>query len=103
LNRAERMRFRATGRADPLFEIDGAIDSCIFCPPSAAFTDVNAVYGEIAKSLGSRMLTFVYVRLRTCTLSGMECRNKPGAQHRTRYFASVRCRCLRLSKAARFK
>src|SRR6185437_16810539 len=31
------------------------------------------------------MLTFVYARLRTCTLQGVECRNKPGAEHRTGY------------------
>src|SRR6185437_4401027 len=31
------------------------------------------------------MLTFVYARLRTCTLQGVECRNKPGAKHRTGY------------------
>src|SRR6185437_8171194 len=53
----------------------GAEDGQIHLP-LAAFTDVNAEYGEIAKSLDSRMLTFVYVRLRTCTLSHCEARQR---------------------------
>src|ERR1017187_8347926 len=48
-----------------------------------ALTNVNAVYGQSSKCFSATELTFVYGRLRSCTLRGVECHNSSGAKHRS--------------------
>jgi len=83
-NRADRMRFRAGGRLDPVaIALTRVTVSILQSPFRKACTFVNAVYGQSNKLLTAGALTFVYGRLRTCTLQGVECRDTPGTQHRT--------------------
>src|ERR1700685_4243270 len=78
------MRLRASGRWEPavvgLNRIGFSIAKPLFASPS---TNVNAVYGELRKCFTARALTFVDGRLRSCTLSGVECHNSSGAKHRS--------------------
>src|ERR1019366_1516994 len=52
-------------------------------PVCVASTNVNAVYGQSRKCFSASKLTFVYGRLRSCTLQGVECPNSSGAKHRS--------------------
>src|ERR1019366_3081129 len=52
-------------------------------PVPVVSTNVNAVYGQSRKCFSASKLTFVYGRLRSCTLRGVECQHSPGAKHRS--------------------
>jgi len=93
VNRADSIRFRASGRLEPfatgLRSVGVSIVQPQFWKPS---TNVNAVYTELRKCFIARALTFVYGRLRTSTFSGVECRDTP-VRSTERAFHGCRTNC----------